>query len=79
MTFTDQTLRFMDMKDYNLYEWFVDQCDSASSRAIEDKEKERAQRLILSSFVKKIADIAMEDGFESLLMLSKEIEGNGTQ
>jgi hypothetical protein len=67
------------MKDYKLYEWFVDQCDSASSKVTKDEEKERAQRLILSSFVKKISDIAMEDGYETLLMLSKEIEGNGSK
>lgn len=66
------------MKNYNLYDWFVHQCETASFRANEKEEKERAQRIILSSFVKKIADIAMEDGLETLLMLSKEIE-NGTK
>lgn len=60
----------------SLYEWFCDQCNTASSQIINDEDRERAQRLILSSLVKKIADIAMNDGLDSLLMLSKEIEQN---
>lgn len=63
----------MDTKN-SLYEWFCHQCDTASSQVKTDEDRERAQKLILSSFVKKIADIAMNDGLESLLMLSKEIE-----
>ena len=68
-----QILRNMDMKDYEIYDWFCHQCDVD----VKEEDRERAQRLVLSSLVKKITDIAMEDGIESLLMLSKEIE-NGT-
>jgi hypothetical protein len=60
--------------NYNLYEWFCDQCNSASNQIKTDEDRERAQKLILSSFVKKISDIAMNDGLETLLLLSKEIE-----
>lgn len=60
--------------NYNLYEWFCDQCNVASSQIKSDEDRERAQKLILSSFIKKVADIAMSDGLESLLLLSKEIE-----
>jgi len=70
----DQTLRNMDMKDYKIYDWFCHQCDVD----VKEEDRERAQRLVLSSLVKKITDIAMEDGVDSLLMLSKEIE-NGTK
>ena len=70
----DQTLRNMDMKDYEIYDWFCHQCDVD----VKEEDRERAQRLVLSSLVKKITDIAMEDGVDSLLMLSKEIE-NGTK
>ena len=58
------------MKDYDIYHWFCKQCDVD----VKEEDRERAQRLVLSSLVKKITDIAMEDGIESLLMLSKEIE-----
>lgn len=58
----------------NLYEWFCTQCNFASGQVKTDEDRERAQKLILSSLVKKIADIAMNDGLDSLLMLSKEIE-----
>lgn len=58
----------------DLYKWFCDQCDVATKQIKEDEDRERAQKLILSSFVKKIADIAMNDGLESLLMLAKDIE-----
>lgn len=64
----------MDTKN-DLYEWFCSQCNTASAQIKNDEDRERAQKLILSSFVKKIADIAMNDGLDSLLMLSKEIEG----
>lgn len=70
----DQTLRNMDMKDYEIYDWFCKQCNVD----VKEEDRERAQRLVLSSLVKKITDIAMEDGVDSLLMLSKEIE-NGTK
>ena len=60
----------MDMKDYEIYDWFCKQCNVD----VKEEDRERAQRLVLSSLVKKITDIAMEDGIESLLMLSKEIE-----
>jgi hypothetical protein len=63
----------MDMTN-DLYEWFCGQCNAASNQIKTDEDRERAQKLILSSFVKKIADIAMNDGLDSLLMLSKEIE-----
>jgi len=63
----------MDTKN-DLYEWFCSQCNTASNQIKSDEDRERAQKLILSSFVKKIADIAMNDGLDSLLMLSKEIE-----
>ena len=59
------------MKEYKIYDWFCKQCDVE----VKEEDRERAQRLVLSSLVKKITDIAMEDGLESLLMLSKEIEG----
>ena len=62
------------MKDYEIYDWFCHQCDVD----VKEEDRERAQRLVLSSLVKKITDIAMEDGVDSLLMLSKEIE-NGTK
>ena len=65
-----QTLRNMDMKDYEIYDWFCKQCNVD----VKEEDRERAQRLVLSSLVKKITDIAMEDGVDSLLMLSKEIE-----
>jgi len=58
------------MKDYEIYDWFCKQCNVD----VKEEDRERAQRLVLSSLVKKITDIAMEDGIESLLMLSKEIE-----
>lgn len=74
MRYMDQTLRNMDMKDYEIYDWFCNQCDVD----VKEEDRERAQRLVLSSLVKKITDIAMEDGVDSLLMLSKEIE-NGTK
>ena len=63
----------MDTKN-DLYEWFCSQCNTASTQIKTDEDRERAQKLILSSFVKKIADIVMNDGLDSLLMLSKEIE-----
>jgi hypothetical protein len=69
----EQILKNMDTKN-DLYKWFCDQCDTASKQIKADEDRERAQKLILSSFVKKIADIAMNDGLDSLLMLSKEIE-----
>ena len=58
------------MKDYEIYDWFCKQCNVD----VKEEDRERAQRLVLSSLVKKITDIAMEDGVDSLLMLSKEIE-----
>lgn len=69
----DQILRNMDMKK-DLYEWFCDQCDVASKQIKTDEDRERAQKLILSSLVKKITDIAMNDGLDSLLLLSSQIE-----
>lgn len=73
MTFMNLILRNMDMKN-DLYKWFCDQCNAASSQIKDKEDIERAQKLILSSFVKKIADIAMNDGLDSLLLLSKQIE-----
>ena len=61
-------------KGDTIYDWFCKQCDID----VKEEDRERAQRLVLSSLVKKITDIAMEDGVDSLLMLSKEIE-NGTK
>lgn len=61
-------------KDYEIYDWFCKQCEVE----VKEEDRERAQRLVLSSLVKKITDIAMNDGLDSLLMLSKEIE-NGTK
>lgn len=63
----------MDTKN-DLYKWFCEQCDVAMNQIKTDEDRERAQKLILSSFVKKIADIAMNDGLDSLLMLAKDIE-----
>ena len=63
----------MDTKDYKIYDWFCKQCDVD----VKEEDRERAQRLVLSSLVKKITDIAVNDGLDSLMMLSKEIE-NGT-
>ena len=62
MNCMDQTLRNMDMKDYEIYDWFCHQCDVD----VKEEDRERAQRLVLSSLVKKITDIAMEDGVDSL-------------
>lgn len=73
MSCMDRTLKSMDMKN-DLYKWFCEQCDVAMSQIKTDEDRERAQKLILSSFVKKVADIAMNDGLDSLLMLAKEIE-----
>lgn len=63
----------MDTKN-DLYKWFCEQCDTAMKQIKTDEDRERAQKLILSSFVKKVADIAMNDGLDSLLMLAKDIE-----
>ena len=68
-----KTLKLMDMKE-NMYSWFCEQCNAASNQIKTDEDRERAQKLILSSFVKKVADIAMNDGLDSLLMLAKDIE-----
>lgn len=74
MSYMDQILKNMDMKN-DLYKWFCDQCNTAMTQVKTDEDRERAQKLILSSFVKKVTDIAMNDGLESLLMLAKDIEG----